>query len=76
MPTPDEIETAMGSAGIGDECPRCERHDWMGATLFVNLRLSSDPGGEQSTDSLPALAVVCQGCGFISLHSPMVLGLA
>lgn len=76
MPTPEDIQAALTTAGIGNECPRCGNADWMGATLFVNLRLSTDPGGERSSDSLPALAVVCQVCGFISLHSPMVLGLA
>lgn len=76
MPTPEDIERAMAAAGIADDCPRCTRTSWIGATHFVNLRLSTMAGGEQSSDSLPTLAVVCQGCGFVSLHSPMMLGLA
>ena len=76
MPRVDDIENAVASAGIDEACPRCRKTDWLGATEFISLRLSSDPGGERSSDSLPAIALICQGCGFISLHSPMVLGLA
>ncbi len=75
MPKPEEIESAVAAAGIDKPCPRCGETHWLGATKYVSLRLSTDPGGKRSSDSLPAIAVVCQGCGFISLHSPMVLGL-
>ncbi len=75
MPRPDDIEQAVAAAGIDETCPRCNKTDWLGATEFVSLRLAPDPGGIRSSDSLPAIAVICQGCGFISMHSPMVLGL-
>jgi hypothetical protein len=75
MPTPEEIENAVASVEIHEDCPRCGKTAWTGATEFVSLRLSTDAGGENSSDSLPAVALICQGCGFISLHSPMVLGL-
>jgi len=75
MPSPANLQQAIDAAGINQPCARCGAAEWLGMTEFVSLRLSSDPGGQHSSDSLPAVAVVCQGCGFISLHSPMVLGL-
>lgn len=76
MPLPGEIEQALAAAGVDKQCPRCAGTSWLGSTEFASLRLSAHPGGERSTDSLPAIAVICERCGFISLHSPMVLGLA
>jgi len=76
MPTPVDIEQALAAAGVDSQCPRCGSTSWLGSTEFASLRLSLHPGGEHSTDSLPAIAVVCQTCGYIALHSPMVLGLA
>ncbi len=75
MPKAEDIDLAVATAGIRDECPRCGRTDWLGTTEYVTLRLATDPGGQNSSDSLPAIALVCQGCGYICLHSPMVLGL-
>ena len=79
-----EVLSALDSLGVADGCPRCRANAWgsvgpEGEELSVKLLVvDSDPDTKtKSADGLPpgvrCAVLICNQCGFVSLHSERVL---
>ena len=57
-------------------CPMCGQSNWGADDGIIHLAVSSSATEIQIGGSgIPTVAAVCNHCGFVSLHSAMMLGL-
>ena len=77
-----EVLSALDSLGVVDGCPRCRANAWgsvgpEGEELSVKLLVVDSDSGTKSADGLPpgvrCAVLICNQCGFVSLHSERVL---
>ena len=78
MPFSDEernkILEALRQKRTRQECPACGQREWVLGDHYTPLALHDMSaaivvGGPQ----IPTVAVVCKNCGYVSLHSTLVL---
>jgi predicted nucleic-acid-binding Zn-ribbon protein len=78
MPFSDQdrqkIVAAFEAKGVKLRCPMCNSAEWVLAENYTPLALQDMTTGLViGGPSIPAIAVVCKTCGYISLHSSKVL---
>lgn len=76
------VLAALDSIGVPRSCPRCNADAWggigpIGAELSVKLLVLDADKEVVPADSLPpgvrCAALICNRCGFVSLHSERVI---
>lgn len=76
------VLSALASIGVDGNCPRCRSSAWggigpEGEELPVKLLVTDVGGDTKSADDLPpgirCAALICNHCGFVSLHSERVV---
>jgi hypothetical protein len=71
----DDVAKALQSR-IKGPCPMCGQSTWGTDDGVIPLHVSSDLSEVRiGGPSIPAVAVVCNHCGFVALHAAMKLGL-
>ena len=72
-PTKDEIAAALKNANATNVCPRCGN---LGFAVVDSVALPTYASYSVNIGkTIPAAAVVCTKCGFLSLHAYGLLGL-
>lgn len=72
----EAIADALCSKGIDKACPMCGNDHWSVSESVTSLPLYTDLLCERRKwEHIPVAILVCENCGFISLHSPFTLGL-
>lgn len=72
----DKIRAALSERTHGT-CPMCGTRNWMVLGAYSSINAQANPrhmvigGGKH----LPAVSAICSHCGFIALHSAVILGL-
>jgi hypothetical protein len=76
------VLSALASVGVDSGCPRCRANAWGGVgpegdELSVKLLVVDADSDTRSADNLPpgvrCAALICNHCGFVSLHSERVV---
>jgi hypothetical protein len=71
-----KIETRLRAFGHGLRCPMCNHTKFSIADAYVTFGLQDDLNAMSlGGPSIPAAAIVCENCGFISTHALGVLGM-
>jgi hypothetical protein len=73
-----EIEQILRERGIKAGCPRCGAREFaviVEGYAAVFLQPADFKGASVQGANVPAVALVCRNCGFISQHALGVLGL-
>ena len=75
--TGEQIIQALKGKGVSGECPMCRAvNQWQAEEGFTHAPMSDDPRTiELKGNIIPLVVLVCVNCGFLSQHSPQVLGL-
>jgi hypothetical protein len=72
-----ELAEVLGKRGVRPDCPMCGKQQWTLLDAYLNHHLQTELtsafviGGP----SLPAAAIVCGNCGFVSQHALGALGM-
>jgi ribosomal protein S27AE len=81
QPSEDEKQVAakivkmLQERGVSTKCPRCGNNTWTLMPGFFILPFQKDVKGYViGGPTVPAIAVICNKCGYISQHSAGVLG--
>lgn len=71
----NDIAAVLRQKGVFLHCPMCGNTHFIMAESYVRLDLQDDfDGVKLGGPSLPSAAIVCDRCGFISLHALGLLG--
>lgn len=67
---------ALQKSGIAGDCPLCKQNQWVVHEVPVSLPVYNVSGKVAFPgESMPAAAMICKKCGYMSLHSLGALGL-
>ena len=70
------IERLKGRGVPPEKCPMCRASKWIIGDGFLNQPVQkSFPVFSVGGPTLPCIALLCNNCGFVSLHAVGVLGL-
>jgi hypothetical protein len=70
-----EIAAALDAHGAKQPCPRCDTNTWVLLDGFLNHSGTDKPGTVVlGGTTIPTIALICRNCGFLSLHSAVILG--
>jgi hypothetical protein len=69
------LKAALDRKGTANKCSVCGHANWAAGDTRLLLGALSDDGSLLMGQGLPAVAIVCNHCGFIRLHSSAVLGI-
>ncbi|MCF7889831.1 hypothetical protein K9M78_01275 [Candidatus Bipolaricaulota bacterium] len=73
----DKIRSKLVEKGAQANCPMCNNSSFQIQHLLTKLSVQSKLSeGSFRNVSLPAAVTICENCGFITLHSLTMLGLA
>ncbi len=72
----NKINEKLSANNISIRCPMCRNDKFVLADSYIRTDLQDDMtvtsfGGP----SIPTIAIICNNCGFMSLHSLGILGL-
>ncbi|MFW6776052.1 hypothetical protein ACOACO_17345 [Nocardioides sp. CPCC 205120] len=66
---------ALEAKGALGPCDRCNTNTWLMLEEYAALSFTDSSKAPEFNESIvPAVALVCQNCGYILLHSTHVLG--
>lgn len=68
---------ALQNAGVRSDCPMCGKNQWVLADGYFNHHIQNQVTGGLVLGGpiIPAAAIICGNCGFISQHALGALGL-
>jgi hypothetical protein len=71
-----QIMNALKEHGVKGSCPRCGTDSWALVDGYVYHPVGDDAGRLViGGRTLPTISLLCANCGYLSEHSPVVLGL-
>jgi len=78
MPFSDEernkILEALKKKKVPRKCPACEGTEWTLGEQYTPLALNDMSAGlVVGGPTIPTVALVCKNCGYVSLHSTLIL---
>lgn len=73
----EEIISKIREQRATSNCPRCGNNSFSLVDGYFNLAIQGQPAGNVQIGgpSVPTIALVCDSCGYISLHALGALGL-
>lgn len=72
---PGKLPAALSQKGASPACSSCGKNSWGIVPKVVAITISEDHGFTVPPPHIPVAAMICNHCGFVRIHSLIVLDL-